>query len=302
MPEDLRKQYDKLLGKSKEMTVLGSSVSILYWDMETKMPPRAVELKSQQLAMLQKMGHQMLVDPENGKTLDAIEKHEGYGSLSQLEKRNVYLSRKAYDEATKIPEELVVELSKQSTVGVNVWKKAKAARDWGVFKPELEKMKALKDREAEILMEVKGAKTPYDALIDNYEPKMTADNITKIFDEMKKGLRKVMDRVMAQGKPDTEFLRRPVPEEAQIKIGESIADFIQSRTSLGAGSTPPSTPSPRATTLTSGSPPTTTRTGSSQASSAYSTRAATPSTSRGSPWTGCTSPSEAAQATASTSP
>ncbi|MBN2335591.1 carboxypeptidase M32 [Candidatus Bathyarchaeota archaeon] len=226
MPVDLRKQYDRLLGKSKEMAVLGSAVSILYWDMETKMPPRAVELKSQQLAMLQKMGHQMLVDPENGKTLEAIQKHRDYGSLSQLEKRNVYLSRKMYDEATKIPEELVVELAKQSTVGVNVWKKAKAAKDWSMFKPEMEKMKALKDREAEILMEVKGAKTPYDALIDNYEPKMTADKITSIFDEMKKGLMKVMDRVMAQGKPDTGFLGRPVAVDVQERIGESIADFI----------------------------------------------------------------------------
>lgn len=226
MSEDLRKQYDKLLEKSKEMAVLGSAVAILYWDMETKMPPRAVELKGQQLAMLQKMGHQMLVDPENGKTLDAIQKHGKYDSLSQLEKRNVYLSRKAYDEATVIPEELVVDIAKQSTVGVNVWKKAKAARDWGMFKPELEKMKALKEREAELLMEVKGAKTPYDALIDSFEPKMTADNITRVFDDMKKGLMKVMDRVKAQEKPDTGFLERPVPVSVQEKIGENLAAFI----------------------------------------------------------------------------
>jgi len=39
MTDDLRKQYDRLLEKSKEMTVLGSAVAILYWDMETKMPP-----------------------------------------------------------------------------------------------------------------------------------------------------------------------------------------------------------------------------------------------------------------------
>ncbi len=29
---------------------------------------------------------------------------------------------------------------------------------------------------AEILMKVKETKTPYEALIDNFEPKMTADN------------------------------------------------------------------------------------------------------------------------------
>ena len=222
----LEKNYEKLMEHSKELAIVNSAGAILHWDMETKMPPRGVELKSQQLAFLQKTAHQLLTSSESGKILDSIEKDPGYDSMDQMSKRNVYLARKAYDEATKLPEKLVVDIAKQQTVGVNIWKKAKAAKDWDMFMPELVKMKELTIRKAELLMEIKEADTPYDALIDDYEPRMTADTITRVFDEMKKGLQRVMDRVLKHQDVNKEFLSRPVPVEIQEKIGESMARFV----------------------------------------------------------------------------
>jgi len=222
----LKENYERLLEQSKELAVVQSAGAILQWDMETKMPPKGVELKSQQLAFLEKTAHQMLTSPEAGKVLDSIQKDSGYDSLDQVQKRNVYLARKAYDEATKLPEKLVVDIVKQQTVGVNVWKRAKAAKDWKLFMPELVKIKDLTEKKAELLMDIKGAKTPYDALIDDFEPKMTADNITRIFDGMRKGLTKVMGKVLEHQDVDTGFLKRPVPVAVQEKIGEQMADFI----------------------------------------------------------------------------
>jgi carboxypeptidase Taq len=222
----LKENYEKLLEHSKELAIVGSAGAILQWDMETKMPPRGVELKSQQLAFIQKTAHQLLTNPEVSKVLGEIEKAPDYGSLDQVSKRNVYLARKAYDEATKLPEKLVVDIAKQQTVGVNIWKKAKAAKDWKLFMPELVKIKELMEKQAELLMDVKGAKTPYDALIDSFEPKMTAVNITRIFDDMKKGLKGVMAKVLEHQDVDTSFLTRSVPVDVQEKIGEQMADFL----------------------------------------------------------------------------
>jgi carboxypeptidase Taq len=223
----LKENYELLLGQSKEIAIVGSAGAILQWDMETKMPPRGVELKSQQLAFIQKTAHQLLTSPEAGKVLGSIEKDPGYGSLDQVSKRNVRLARKAYDEATKLPEKLVVDIAKQQTVGVNIWKKAKAAKDWKLFMPEVLKMKELMEKQAEFLMDVKGAKTPYDALIDSFEPKMTAANITRIFDGMRKGLKQVMGKVLDRQDADTGFLSRYVPVGVQEKIGDSMAEFVQ---------------------------------------------------------------------------
>ena len=110
---------------------------------------------------------------------------------------------------------------------MGVWKKAKAAKDYKMFKPELKKMIELRMKAADILMGVKGTKTPYDALLDIFESKMTADKTTKVFDAMRVGLMDVMKKVDKSGdKPDTSILRRPVPVEVQKKISDAAMEFI----------------------------------------------------------------------------
>jgi carboxypeptidase Taq len=226
MNSNLQREYDRLLVKSKELAVLQSTEAIVSWDMETKMPPKALNLRSQQIALLEVMVHKMLTDPMAGKALEGIEKDPGYYELDRAQKRNVYLARKAYDEATKLPEELVFETAKQQTIAVGIWKKAKAAKDYNLFKPELKKMIELRKKAADILMDVKDAKTPYDALLDAFESKMTADKITKVFDSMRLGLIEVMKKVEKSDKPDTSILSRPVPVETQRKISDAAMDFI----------------------------------------------------------------------------
>jgi len=227
MNSNLQKAYDELLAKSKELTILQSTTAIVNWDMETKMPPKALNLRSQQMALLELISHKMLTDPQVGKTLEGIEKAPGYTEFDTVQKRNVYLARKAYDEATKLPESLVFDTAKQQTIAVGVWKKAKAAKDYKMFKPELKKMIELRQKAADILMGVKGTKTPYDALLDDFESKMTADKITKVFDEMRVGLIDVMKRVEKSGyKPDKSILSRPVPINVQKKISDAAMDYI----------------------------------------------------------------------------
>ncbi|MGD0803864.1 MAG: carboxypeptidase M32 [Candidatus Bathyarchaeia archaeon] len=227
MNTNLQKSYDELLVKAKDLAIFNSTTALVEWDMETKMPPKALNLRSQQMALLGLIGHKMLTDPSVGKIIESIERDAGYIDMDQVQRRNVYLTRKAYDEATKLPESLVFETAKQQTIAVGVWKKAKAAKDYKIFKPELKKMIELRQKAADILMEVKGTKTPYDALLDTFESKMTADKITKIFDAMRLGLIDIMKNVEKSGfKPDTSILRLPIPIEDQSKISDTAMNFI----------------------------------------------------------------------------
>jgi len=179
--DDLSSIYDKLLEKAKGITTLQTITSIVSWDMETKMPPKGITLRSQQLAMLSQIEHKMSTDPEVGTLIEKIKKHPKYDALDTVQKRNVYLVKKTYDEQTKLPEKLVVETARQQAIAIDTWKKAKAAKNFPMFKPELEKLTNLRKEAAEILMKVKETPTPYDALIDIFEPKMTAEAISKIF-------------------------------------------------------------------------------------------------------------------------
>ena len=227
MTELLISSYKKLMKKTKDLFILQSSAAIVHWDMETMMPPRAIKLRSLQLAMLSRIGHKMSTDPEIGVLLRDVMKHPEYDGLDAVQKRNVYLIKKNYDEQTKLPEELVVEIAKQQAITVDTWKKAKAAKNFSMFKPELEKMVDLRKKAAEILMKVKETATPYDALIDIFETKMTAETISKVFDELKKGLVSLLRKCEnAPKQPDISILKRKVPIDTQRKISKALAEFV----------------------------------------------------------------------------
>ncbi|MCJ7719297.1 hypothetical protein MUO69_05140, partial [Candidatus Bathyarchaeota archaeon] len=227
MTENLLSNYEKLMEKTKEIAIFNSAQAVLNWDTETMMPPKAIGLRSQQLALLSGMQHKMETNPEIGALLEKIERHSNYDKLSAIQKRNIYLIRKNYDEQTKLPEELVMEIAKQRTIAVDVWKKAKAAKNFSMFRPELEKNIELAKKAAEILMKVKKTKTPYDALIDIFEPKMTAEEITKVFDELREGLVTLIKKCETSPKqPDVSFLKRRIPIDVQRKIAVALAETV----------------------------------------------------------------------------
>ncbi len=227
MPTDLSSAYKKLIEKNKALIILGTSEAIVHWDMETMMPPKAVQMRSEQLALMSQIHHKMSTDPQIGKLLDTILKHTQYDTLDEVEKRNVHLIKKNYDEQTKLPTALVTQIAKQEAVTVNTWKKAKATQNYALFKPELEKLVSLNKKAAEIFMKVKETKTPYDALIDIYEPKMTTEAITKTFTELQHGLQTLLGKIEnAPNQPETSILSQPIPADKQREIAKILAETL----------------------------------------------------------------------------
>ena len=237
MAINVESAYKELLSKTKDLVVLSTAEGIVHWDMEIYMPPKAVEQRSQQLALLSRIRHKMATDPEIGKLLKTIQTNAEYQALEVVEKRNLYLINKSYQEQTALPEKLVSDLAMQEALTVNVWKKAKAKKDFNLFKPELQKLLDLNKQAAEILMKVKETKTPYEALLDNFEPKMPALTITATFNQLLAGLKPLIAKIEdCKTKPNTQILNQPVPVEEQRKITQLITQTLGYDTaSLAAG-------------------------------------------------------------------
>jgi carboxypeptidase Taq len=225
--DTLDASYNALMEKAKALTILQSTAAIMNWDMETKMPPKGITLRSEQLAMLSGIGHRMATDRQIGDLLKKIVDHSDYETLDAIRRRNVYLIKKQYEEQTRLPEKLVTETAKQRAMTIATWKKAKASQDFDRYKPELIRLLDLRKQAAELLMEVKETKTPYDALIDIYEPKITSETIATIFNRLKTGLIGIIEKCQTpKTQPDTSFLQRRVPIAIQRSISESLAAFI----------------------------------------------------------------------------
>jgi carboxypeptidase Taq len=227
MNQDLLTSYNQLMTKYRELAIFSSAQGILSWDMMTKMPPKGINLRSQQLALLSGIGHRMATDPEIGQLLVRIEQDSGYQDLNHFQKRNVHLIRKSYDEQVALPENLVTEMQRQSSIANDIWRKAKASNNWEIFRPELKKNVDLTKQAASILMNVKKTSTPYDALIDIYEPGMTAEHISRLFDQLRDGLIKLLDKIeRSQVKPESDLLQYKVPVDIQRKIGTALAEAV----------------------------------------------------------------------------
>lgn len=226
MTDTTAQTYNQLLEKTKDTMVLSTAEGIINWDMETMMPPRAVQQRSEQLALLSRIHHKLGTDPEIGRLLTKIQTPPAYAKLGQAQKRNVYLISKSFREQTALPEKLVGELAMQQAITVNTWKKAKAKKDFNLYKTDLGKLYSLSLQAAEILMKVKEVKTPYEALIDNYEPKMSADAITKTFSGLLAGLKPLVAKIEAAKQPDAAILKQTVPVEEQRKIAQLITQTL----------------------------------------------------------------------------
>ena len=70
MTNNITLAYRELLSKTKDTVVLSTAEGIIHWDMEIYMPPKAVEQRSQQLALLSRIHHKLGTDPEIGKLLN----------------------------------------------------------------------------------------------------------------------------------------------------------------------------------------------------------------------------------------
>jgi carboxypeptidase Taq len=217
--------YDNLMDRMKDYYLLYSATGIVAWDFETYMPPSGLILRSEQMGVLRKLIHRMEADPEIGKLLKVLESSSE--SLNEIQNRNVFLVRREYDMKTKIPEDLIARIAKQTTISLETWKKAKAANDWKRFEPELQKTVDLARERAEIEMDVKGISNLYDSMLDEFERGIPSAQISKVFGELRKKLVPLTQKCAESSKLlDTSFLGKVVPIDAQKEIAKDLATLV----------------------------------------------------------------------------
>ncbi len=220
----LKESYNKLTSLIEETLLIGTIQNILNWDFETYMPPKGVEQRAKQFAYLAKVAHEKTTDPIIGNLLKTIMEHPEYRTLTDIEKRNLYLIKREYDKETRVPSELVAEIAAQSAKTIQVWKEAKKEKNYLLYKPELNKILALTKKRAHY---INPNLEPFDVLLDEFEPGMTSDIITKLFNELKAGLIPLIEKcITSSNQPDISLLKRNCPIEIQKRLSTSIASIV----------------------------------------------------------------------------
>jgi len=219
-----QKSYDELLRLTREASLLGSCSSVLHWDMETNMPPQGAEHRSAQLALLAGLCHEKFTNPHIGDLIAAAEDSDLVTDPPSDAAVNVRELRRSYDRATKLPRELVEELAKTTSLAHGEWVKARKDSNFAAFLPWLEKIVALKGREADCYGHDGNR---YDALLEDYEPGATSAWLEGVFAPLRDELVTLLDAIRGSGRePDRSILTRSYPLEHQRLFGRLAAAAV----------------------------------------------------------------------------
>jgi carboxypeptidase Taq len=216
---------DALAAELREIGVLQAVAANMSWDQETMMPAKGGALRAEQMEMLSRMVHERRTSKRMGDLLraaeDAAGKQADPRTLADL--REV---RRDYDKARKLPSALVAEMAQCASLGMEAWKHARAESNFKKFLPWLEKTFKL-NREKAKCFGVPRKGELYDALLDEYEPDMTAARTEAIFTPLRARLVPLIERVRdTKNKPSDAAATVETPIESQKAFSHFVCEKI----------------------------------------------------------------------------
>ncbi len=212
--------YKELTERCHEVHIISSAQAVLGWDERTYMPRMAARLRSEQVSYLSGLLHDKFTDPRIGELLSELEQSDLVKDPDSIEAANIRELRGDYDKFTKLPKELVQELSKTTSLAQGEWVKARQTDDFKTFQPWLEKVINLTIKKAEAYG-YEGE--PYNALMDDYERGMTVDEVSTVFAALRDDLVELLGKIKGGSKrPDPSIVERDFDVEMQRIFGESV--------------------------------------------------------------------------------
>ena len=205
----------KIQKHNEEIMLLQNASALAHWDMETMMPSEGVAARAQLLSYLGSQAHHLSTSRKYKSLIDATKKTK----LTALEKKMIKELEWDYSLNSALPSKHVEEVSLAATNSHHAWVSARKNNDWDAFLPHLQKLIDLKKREAGFYK----AKTPYDALIRQFDKNFTAESITVIFAELRKGLTKLAKQVNDDGRfVKVKDLNAPFDINSQVELSKYI--------------------------------------------------------------------------------
>ncbi|HTU23944.1 MAG TPA: carboxypeptidase M32 [Pirellulales bacterium] len=219
-----KQTFDRVVRHAREIALWESSASVLGWDERTKMPSAATEYRAEQLSLLAGTIHSRRVDAEYGAWLAELAESPLAADRTSDTGATIRHLKRDYDKQVKLPQTLVEELVRTASLAQHIWQQARERSDFSAFRDVLGKMFELKRAQAEAI----GYKhTPYDALLDDYEPDESTAAVERVLAELRDALVPLVAAIASSGRrADASILSRHFARDAQENFGQRAAAEI----------------------------------------------------------------------------
>lgn len=215
------KYYENNLNNLKEhfknIEYLDSVINLLSWDMRDSTPPKGIAYRSEVLEYLAGEKYKLQT---SGSIKELVDYFKLCGGLDEMTAAMVKKAKRDYDQRITIPQKRWKEYAYATSNSEIAWQQAKNESDFSIFAPHLEKQIEFKK---EFINYWGYENNRYDALLDEYEPGMTAEKTDKLFTELKTGIIELLRKIKeSKIKPDARIFNRHFPIEKQKAFSQYV--------------------------------------------------------------------------------
>ncbi len=206
----------------KHLYNLEHLAAIVGWDQAAMMPPGGSDARAAAMAELQVLMHKSLTDP----TLPALFEAATRSVTGDADLASLREMRRAWELANRLPQRLIEAQSLASARCEHAWRQQRKANDWPGFLVNFKEVVRLAREEAGLLSDATGT-TPYEALMDKFEPGMREQAIDKLFDDIKTWLPELICRVIDKQQTETVIRPKgPFDIAQQRALGVEVMDLL----------------------------------------------------------------------------
>jgi len=217
--------YHQLEAQFRRIGAIEGAISMLHWDAAAMMPAGGAAARGEQLATLRVIAHQHLTAPAIG---DLVAEAEGESAaLDDWQRANLREMCRRRLHAAALPAPLVEAESHACSECEAAWRNARAQNDFAAVLPLLERVLRLEREIGAVKAELLGS-SPYEALLDQYEPDGSVAEINRLFDELAGFLPDLLDAVLSRqaALPLTPIPSGSFPVELQRRVGMQLMEQI----------------------------------------------------------------------------
>ncbi len=215
------KKIDDLRARLLVIARLGSAAGLLGWDQEVNLPPAALQYRGEVSAQLAGDLHRLSTDTQ---FVGLVKELNQPASLKQLSSDEQVIVRETWrdvEKAMKLPVSFVEEFTKLTSQAFGAWSEARQKSDFSVYQPALKKIVSLSQQAAEYL----GYQdSPYDALLDQYEPGLTSKKVESLFVPLAKELSVLVRQASSKKQPVLPEAKYNVV--SQEKLSREVAEAL----------------------------------------------------------------------------
>ena len=214
--------YKKLKKIFLDASITSDIEGILHWDMSTMMPINSRKQRSEQLAFMSKLKHNIL----SSQIVEELLNETDVNKLNSYDKINFQEMKREYLFLSSLPSDLVEAKTKASAICEGFWHQARKENNFNVVVKSLEELTNLTIEESNILGEKLNC-SKYEALIQKYEPLANLDHITGVFDDLKPFLLSSIDKISNKQKNETLLtINNLISKDKQYEIAKSLMKRI----------------------------------------------------------------------------